>query len=92
MKAVFGCDHWRITRAELREKQETIADLVASKKKKIHELFAFIRSLHKQLLKEEFEGKSIDAYARLKTTVQQVEHEVEGLAKFGINPFAGGKA
>lgn len=86
-----GCDHWRITKKELREKREVIKELVATKKKKIHELFVFMNSLHEQILKDEFNGKSVDIHTRLKTTAKQIEHEIEGLAKFAANhPIIGG--
>lgn len=88
---MFGCDHWRITKKELRDKREIIKELVATKKKKIHELFAFMNSLHEQILKDEFNGKRVDIHTRLKTTAKQIEHEIEGLAKFAAShPIIGG--
>ena len=87
---MFGCSHWRITKQELREKRETVKELIVTKKKKIHELFTFMKSLHEQILKDEFKGKSIDFQTRLKTTAKQIEHEIEDLAKFGANTFVGG--
>ena len=87
---IFNCSHWRITPVEFIEKKEYIKELASIRKKNIHELYAFLMSLHEKILYDEFKGKSPVFHSRLKTTSLQIEHEVVSLARFGANPFVGG--
>ncbi|EJV95961.1 tyrosine-type recombinase/integrase [Bacillus toyonensis] len=73
------CSHWRINTKELLEKEELIKEILLKKRKHIHELFAFIKNLHSNILKDELTRINSNTLGRLKTTSKQVQAEISNL-------------
>jgi hypothetical protein len=88
---IFECSHWRIHPVEFIEQKQSIKALASSRKNRIHELYAFMNSLHEKILKSELTRKNPISHTQLKTTSNQIHHEVASLARFGANPFDGGR-
>jgi len=87
---MFGCSHWRIESKELIEKKEFIVKLIMTKKKKIHELYGFLASLHRQILSKEYQNKIPTLLTELTTTSKLIDHEIRDFASFKGNPLGGG--
>lgn len=73
------CSHWRIKTKELLEKEELIKEILFKNRKHIHELFAFIKNLHSNILKDELIRINPNTLGRLKTTSKQIQAEISNL-------------
>ncbi|WP_129691309.1 site-specific integrase [Gottfriedia acidiceleris] len=77
----YLCSHWGITPDEFIEKEETIKQIIFTRKNKITELVTMISNLNRQFINDELSRRDTGILTQLKTKANAAQHEINSLAK-----------
>lgn len=78
------CSHWRINPEELNEKDMEIRKKIASIEKNTHDLLAFIKQLHYQIIEKGKLNNIKENINSFQTTTNQISSEIENIAALKI--------